>query len=44
MPPFPGNEAELGALASYILATAKYPDNAEGAQEVGVSLPKEANK
>jgi mono/diheme cytochrome c family protein len=44
MPPFPGNEAELGALASYVLATAKYPDNAEGAQEVGVSLPKEANK
>lgn len=39
MPPFPGNEAELGALASYILATAKYPDNAEGAQEVGVRLP-----
>ncbi|MFO1471850.1 MAG: cytochrome c [Turneriella sp.] len=41
MPPFPGNEAELEALAAYILSTAKYPDPAEGAQEIGVSLPKE---
>jgi len=38
MPPFPGNEAEIGALVEYILKTDEYPIPLEGAQETGVSI------
>jgi hypothetical protein len=39
MPPFPGNDAEAGALADYLLALQRYPLPLEGAQRVGVTLP-----
>jgi mono/diheme cytochrome c family protein len=38
MPPFPGNEAELGALARYIASQQKTPQALEGAQLKGVEI------
>ena len=38
MPPFPGNEAELDALAHYIQSIQKYPRPLEGAQRGGTPV------
>ncbi len=38
MPPFPGNEEELGALAAYIAAQQKRPKTLEGPQIKGVDV------
>jgi mono/diheme cytochrome c family protein len=38
MPPFPGNDAELQALAAYIVKLQQKPERLFGAQEVGVSI------
>ena len=38
MPPFPGNAAELDALAAFILDADKHPKPLEGAQTEGVSI------
>jgi mono/diheme cytochrome c family protein len=38
MPPFPGNEKEMDALARYIMTLQEYPDPLEGAQDIGISI------
>jgi len=38
MPPFPGNEKELDALADYIIDLQSNPKDLDGAQTVGVSV------
>ncbi|MGD8778322.1 MAG: cytochrome c [Ignavibacteria bacterium] len=38
MPPFPGNEKELDALADYIIDLQNNPQRLEGAQSAGVSI------
>ncbi|HKJ78261.1 MAG TPA: cytochrome c [Prolixibacteraceae bacterium] len=38
MPPFPGNDAELDALAEYIVQQQKYPNRLEGPQISGVDV------
>lgn len=38
MPPFPGNDAELDALAEYIVQQQKAPDRLEGSQIGGVDI------
>jgi hypothetical protein len=38
MPPFPGTEAEAGALADYLVHLQREPDALYGAQMVGVSI------
>lgn len=38
MPPFPGNDAELGALAAYISEQQKRPKRLEGPQVKGVDI------
>ncbi len=43
MPPFPGTDAEAGALADYLLALQRYPLPLEGAQRVGVRIPEEGD-
>jgi len=42
MPPFPGNEAELDALAHYIKSIQQYPEPLEGAQVRGTDIPSAA--
>jgi len=39
MPPFPGTDKELGALADYVMALRDSPSRIEGAQTAGVALP-----
>lgn len=38
MPPFPGNDKELGALVAYIQQLQQYPQEAEGAQTAGTAV------
>lgn len=38
MPPFPGNESELDALASYIAHLQEQPERLEGAQSSGITV------
>lgn len=38
MPPFPGNDKELGALVAYIKQLQTYPQEAEGAQTAGTVI------
>jgi len=38
MPPFPGNDAELDALAAWITEQQKYPRKLEGPQIKGVDV------
>jgi mono/diheme cytochrome c family protein len=40
MPPAPGNDAELEALAAYLCAIREAPAPIEGAQNVGASIPR----
>ena len=39
MPPFPGNEAELDALAHYVCELQSYPVPLKGDQVEGVRVP-----
>jgi mono/diheme cytochrome c family protein/MFS family permease len=39
MPPFPGNEDELDAMADYLLTLQRYPQSLQGAQTSGAMVP-----